>query len=176
MESSPGKRKAEQVGDEAGDTSKRLHETAAYELNATDVLAITNLIHGFLQCLDTGDGAGFARLFAPGAALEVTKAGIVKRGSAELAALCVGLHGRFSRCQHWEGNLLIEAGDVPNTARNRSYWQALEGAERVSMGRHEDTFVRGADGSWLFSARRVVHSWTKSGGFEPIDDTPSSTA
>ena len=118
-DASPNKRKGGTSG--AGGAEKRLHAAGAYELGAADVLAITNLIHGFLLCLDQGDGEGFAALFAPGAALEVTKAGIVKRGAAELSALCVSLHGRFSRCQHWEGNLLIEAGAAPGTARNRSY-------------------------------------------------------
>ena len=148
-----------------GGASKRVHAADVHELGAPDVLAITNLIHRFLQCLDEGDGPGFAALFAPGAQLEVAKAGIVKSGAQQLAALCVGLHGRFSQCQHWEGNCII-VGTSSSSARNSSYWQAIEGAERVSMGRHEDTFVRGADGVWLFAGRRVVHTWTKGGGFE----------
>ena len=147
-------------------------------LDAEDVLQITNLIHRFVQALDSGDTAAFAALFARtggGGTLTVVKPGITRRGRAELEALCAGLHAKFSSCQHWEGNVLIEAASASasasssssggvvegggggqqgvvsravgravgraTTATNRSYWQALDGGERISMGIHDDVFT-----------------------------------
>eukprot|EP00937_MAST-01D_sp_MAST-1D-sp2_P006145 g6145.t1 len=127
--------------------------------------AIVNLIHKFMHALDSGDGGAFAALFAPGAAVEICKLGKTVRGSDELGALCIGLHSKFARCQHWEGNVVVEVSADGESASNRSYWKALEGDAVVSLGRHEDTFQR-EGGRWLFTHRRVVHTWTKGGGFE----------
>ena len=93
---------------------------------------------------------------------------------------CGALHRRFAGCQHWEGNVLIEPGPAGSDGRalsatNRSYWQAVDGARRVSMGVHEDEFVRHADG-WRFARRVVLHTWSADDGdsVPPIGSTADS--
>ena len=53
--------------------------------------------------------------------------------------------------------------------------QAFRGADRISMGKHVDGFVK-KDGEWRFATRRVLHTWTAAGGYEaaPTTQQPST--
>ena len=53
------------------------------------------------------------------------------------------------------------------TATNVSYWQALEGADRVSMGRHVDHLGQLHSGQWVFIDRKIHHTWTKATALLP---------
>jgi hypothetical protein len=129
---------------------------------AAAAFAVTNALNEILLCIDGGDAARFAALFTADGVVEVVLTGTVKTGSAELAALCDFLHGKFSGCTHWEGNVVLKAGPGGEVV-NTSYWQALDGGEVVSTGRHDDVFVE-ADGVWRCRRRVIRHTWTKAGG------------
>ena len=88
---------------------------------------------------------------------------LTPQGPAELSQLCNDLHERFKGVQHWEGNVFVQA--IGETLTNTSYWKAQLGGEVISLGKHEDTF-RFEGGAWRFASRRIVHTWTKAGGFE----------
>ena len=66
-----------------------------------------------MHSIDSDTPEVFATLFADDAVasgLTIVKFGLVKKGADALKGLCTGLHAKFSKCQHWEGNVMITPG------------------------------------------------------------------
>ena len=141
------------------------------ELDYGDVHAITNLLHLSLQHMDNNDPSAFAALFIADGVVDITKLGIRKQGTEALSGLCSGLAAKFARHQHWEGNVVIQGSD--SGATNTSYWKAIFEGRIVSLGRHEDTFVKADGGGWKFSERKIIHAWNEAKGY--FDDEAAAS-
>merc|ERR1711890_123384 len=134
-------------------------------VSAQDAFLIQNSINEMLQCMDLGTEEAalrFANQFTTEGKLHIELTKVTKTGRNELVGLCKFLHEKFSKCTHWEGNVVLTTGNGA-IVKNRSYWKALEGGDVISVGIHEDEFVQ-EQGEWKCRSRIVKHVWTKAGG------------
>jgi hypothetical protein len=109
-------------------------------LTSVDILEITNVLHKFIQCIDSGDAKTFESLFTDDSESELSTLQIFKKKS-ELKSFCLSIHEKFPNSQHFESNILIEEvseGEV----RNTSYWTALQSGTILSYGMHHDLLVK----------------------------------
>eukprot|EP01060_Flectonema_neradi_P030444 TRINITY_DN4430_c0_g1_i1.p1 TRINITY_DN4430_c0_g1~~TRINITY_DN4430_c0_g1_i1.p1 ORF type:complete len:137 (+),score=24.51 TRINITY_DN4430_c0_g1_i1:43-453(+) len=125
-------------------------------LTADDTRQITNLIHGFFQCLDSKDPKGMEALFAKGGGFRLTTLEIDVSGD-NLTGFVEGLNKKFPNAQHWEGNIVLTVDDE-GIVTNKSYWQAQQNGSVVSYGTHHDTIIK-EEGKWVFKHRDIGHSW-----------------
>ena len=122
--------------------------------------AIAALVHRYAECLDAGDLAGVAGLFAD--ASYGAAGGAVRTGSAEVRAAlerAVILHDGAPRTKHVITNLVVEVDDAAGTAAARSYFTVLQATARLPLqpilaGRYHDRFRR-VGGQWRFAERRI---------------------
>lgn len=120
--------------------------------------AITNLLYRYAECIDSGDFAGAAALFAM-ARVKVGDAWL--EGSAPMAALwhkTVRLYPCGTpRTRHVITNPIVEIDEAAGTATCRSYYTVLQATDDLPLqvicaGRYHDAFVR-TDGAWHFATR-----------------------
>lgn len=125
--------------------------------------AIANLIHRYAECVDAGDFASVAELFARGAV--VGPDGRESRGYEQVLALYRGAARIYpdtgTPCtQHVTTNLIIELEDAGTRARARSYFTVFQALadfplQAIIAGHYEDELVF-ADGDWHFHRRMIV--------------------
>ena len=134
-------------------------------LDAVEVVGVTNTVHSFFHCLDSGDAEGLADLFVAGKGFHLTTMGKRTEGREQLKGFVAMIRERFPQAQHWEGNLVITAHSTDaDKACSRSYWKAQHGDKVVSYGTHVDELQK-VEGKWLFTHRDISHTWTAGGGF-----------
>eukprot|EP00090_Calanus_glacialis_P013947 TRINITY_DN22586_c0_g1_i1.p1 TRINITY_DN22586_c0_g1~~TRINITY_DN22586_c0_g1_i1.p1 ORF type:complete len:144 (-),score=30.99 TRINITY_DN22586_c0_g1_i1:9-440(-) len=130
-------------------------------------LEITNSLNEMLQCMDLGTEEActrFADLFTNDGELQIPFAKVIKRGPEELKSLCKFLHHKFRPSTHWEGNVVLKSLNS-GVISNRSYWQAFQNGQCISIGIHEDVFVQVQEGNaWKCKKRVIKHLWTKETG------------
>jgi len=126
---------------------------------ANDILEIHNCIHGFVQCLDNGDGKGMAQLFTKTGQCEIKKISKTVTGTAGIISFCESLHERFQTVSHFESNIIIKF-QSGKQATNISYWTGIDGDTTVSYGIHKDALVKDDDGHWKFAHRQIEHIWS----------------
>lgn len=124
-----------------------------------DALAITNLLYRYAECMDLGDFAGAAALFAHA---DVTLAGgQVVRGADAMRGIWEGYTKRHANgtpmTKHVVTNPIIEFSADRTRATARSYYTVLQATEIVPLqviasGRYHDSFEN-ADGVWRFVTR-----------------------
>jgi len=128
-------------------------------------LEISSSLHEMLRCMDQGTEEScrrFAELFTETAELRIPLVQVTKKGTAELQNLCKFLHAKFSPCTHWEGNIVLKTCE-DGSISNRSYWQAVKDGECISVGIHEDEFVK-IENLWKCRKRIIRHIWTREAG------------
>jgi len=129
------------------------------------VQAISNVVFRYAELIDQGDFDGAGALFTHGRFRAITPAGIHTVEGAEaitrqLASTVRRYGDGTPRTRHITTNLIIEAGDGPESSTCRSYFtvlQAIEGFHLVPViaGRYQDTFQL-RDGVWWFADRLVM--------------------
>eukprot|EP00004_Rigifila_ramosa_P004131 TRINITY_DN1453_c0_g1_i1.p1 TRINITY_DN1453_c0_g1~~TRINITY_DN1453_c0_g1_i1.p1 ORF type:complete len:128 (-),score=24.29 TRINITY_DN1453_c0_g1_i1:158-541(-) len=103
---------------------------------------ISNLISRFFLHLDSEDFEQFSGLFVPTGTCTVSLMSKTFTGHQELQEFARGIRQRFPNSSHWEANVAIDVDEAAGRAQNTSYWKAVDGAETVSYGKHDDVFVR----------------------------------
>jgi len=124
-----------------------------------DHRAITDLLHRYAECIDTGDLEGLASLFEH-ATYTAEGTGRVLTGRDEVLAAqgVVQLYDGTPRTHHDIGNIVVSVdGD---DATSRCYFTVLHappGSDPrvVLAGRYRDRFER-VEGAWRFT-ERVIH-------------------
>jgi 3-phenylpropionate/cinnamic acid dioxygenase small subunit len=129
------------------------------------VQAISNVVFRYAELIDQGDFDGAGALFTHGRFRAITPAGIhTVEGAAAITHQLASTVRRYGdgtpRTRHITTNLIIEAGEGPETYTCRSYFtvlQAIEGFHLVPViaGRYQDTFQL-RDGVWWFADRLVM--------------------
>ena len=124
--------------------------------------AIANLIYRYAECIDAGDFAAVAELFANGSV--VGPDGRESRGYEQVLALYRGAARIYpdtgTPCtQHVTTNLIIELEDAETRARARSYFTVFQTLadfplQPIIAGRYEDEFVS-REGNWGFHRRTI---------------------
>jgi len=136
------------------------------------IASVTNTLNSVMIAMDSDDdGSNFAAHFTDDASIEVVLTGKTFRGAGEIAGFARFVHAKYPTAKHWEGNIALSSWaseSVPQSVRNKSYWQALEGGSSVSMGLHDDFLVAEKDlaGTWFWKIQKrlIVHTWTKDKG------------
>jgi len=126
------------------------------ELNANDILEITNLIHNYFQYIDFNNPCKFAyELFSSSPTFSFPYRKIHLYSREDLEKLCKSLHEKFPTTTHWEGNIVIENTSTKEikSATNSSYWKAIREGVIISNGFHFDKFEQQQDGKWVFQER-----------------------
>jgi uncharacterized protein (TIGR02246 family) len=130
---------------------------------------IWGLITDFRRCVDTGDFAGFAALFAEEGEL-LTNLGPPAKGPAEIEALLEQTLERSEESQrtfHHVTNSKIDVdGDRATAQSNWSFIQRndQDGPVMVFAGHYDDVFTR-ESGEWKFLRRAVYMDMP----FNPFD-------
>ena len=124
-----------------------------------DAIHIANLLYRYAECIDTGDLAGAADLFAKA---RVTLAGDSEvTGAAPMLALWEGHVRRYENgtpmTKHVITNPIIEIDEAAGTATCRSYYTVLQATpdlplQVICAGRYHDTFAIDESG-WHYTAR-----------------------
>lgn len=124
-----------------------------------DATAITNILHRYAECIDSGDFAGAASIFR--------RATVKAGGGAELVgAEAMEAHWQrwvrvypcgTPRTKHVVTNVIIEFGDDGTTAATRSYYTVFQATDVLPLqpicsGRYHDTFAKDA-GGWYLTSR-----------------------
>lgn len=125
--------------------------------------AIANLVYRYAECVDDGDFAGVAALFAGGCV--VGPDGQAFHGFDEVLALYSGAARIYSdtgtpNTQHVTSNLIIECDDNQHSAVARSYFTVFQAVEDFALqpiitGRYRDEF-RFRAGEWSFHRREIT--------------------
>lgn len=127
--------------------------------------AIARLVYGYAGRLDAGDLPGMAALFAAGQLRTASGDGATFSGAAEVLAAFDSSVQRFEdgtpATKHVTTNLIVDADEEAGTATARSYFTVLQSRPTLPLqpivaGRYEDSFARGADGSWQFTDRLII--------------------
>lgn len=140
---------------------------------------LMNVLHTFMHCLDSGDADTFVKLFVEDAVVNIQKTHATVEGQDGLKGLCRAIHSMFGPVtMHFEYNCVLrpivhrsDSSKIIQKVNNRSYWQAIKGADVVSAGVHEDilVLVRGngefEKPKWLFQSRDIFHHFTEADGF-----------
>jgi 3-phenylpropionate/cinnamic acid dioxygenase small subunit len=125
---------------------------------------IENLLYRYAECIDAGDFAAVADLFAHA---EITVQGTpgVTRGRREVQALYESTTRRYEpdgtpRTKHVVTNPLVEVDEGTGTASCRSYFTVFQQTEKLPLqpiisGRYRDAFER-VGGAWRFRARHMI--------------------
>lgn len=116
---------------------------------------------------DNRDGETWLALFDEDGRLEVN-GNTLCRGREEMAAYFERARAQPVKRRHWTCNLIVDAGDVADEARFRSYvavYDITDGmaAAPYMLGQYDDLVVK-SSGQWLFKARRLT---TLAGGAKP---------
>jgi 3-phenylpropionate/cinnamic acid dioxygenase small subunit len=129
------------------------------------VQAISNIVFRYAELVDQGDFDGAGALFTHARFRAITPAGIrTVEGADAITHQLSSTVRRYGdgtpRTRHITTNLIVEAGDAPDTMTCRSYFtvlQAIEGFHLVPViaGRYQDTFQL-RDGVWWFADRLVM--------------------
>ncbi len=124
---------------------------------------ITELVYSYAECIDAGDFAGVAELFAEGK-LTFEGSDDVRRGSAEVLALYQATTRRYPdgtpRTKHVTTNVVVHLDRTSMRAAARSYFTVLQAVpgelalQPVVAGRYRDRFARGTSG-WHFTERHI---------------------
>jgi ketosteroid isomerase-like protein len=120
----------------------------------TDEDAIRNTIARFCQCLDSRQFQAWTNTFTPD--------GVFGRLQGRAAILEMILGGELAlqpdlKRQHAVTNSVIEIhGDTADSTSDLTMYDRVgDGPITVRIGRYYDKLARQADGSWLFSQRRL---------------------
>jgi 3-phenylpropionate/cinnamic acid dioxygenase small subunit len=129
------------------------------------VQAISNIVFRYAELVDQGDFDGAGALFTHARFRAITPAGIrTVEGAEAITRQLSSTVRRYGdgtpRTRHITTNLIVEAGDEPDTMTCRSYFtvlQAIEGFHLVPViaGRYQDTF-QFRHGAWWFADRLVM--------------------
>ncbi len=123
-------------------------------LNASDLVAIQQLVSRYNQAVDAGDGTAFADVFTDDGALVTPLRTIA--GHDELEAFPPTFATTVSAPRHITTNMVIEGDGDKATIKAYVQVFTLQGEpprQSVSTcGRYEDSLVR-ADGEWRFTER-----------------------
>jgi 3-phenylpropionate/cinnamic acid dioxygenase small subunit len=125
---------------------------------------IENLLYRYAECIDGGDFAGVADLFAHAEiTVEGTKDGT--RGRDEVQKLYETTTRRYQddgtpKTKHVITNLLIEVDESAGTATCRSYFTVLQQTPALPLqpiitGRYRDSFER-VSGAWRWATRLMI--------------------
>jgi 3-phenylpropionate/cinnamic acid dioxygenase small subunit len=122
---------------------------------------ITNLLHRYAECIDTGDLAGAAALFEH-ARIQVGAEETIDavRLLAIWKSLIVLHPDGTPRTKHVVSNPIIEVDENAGTASCRSYYTVLQQTEEFPLqtivtGRYHDRFDR-IDSQWRYSYRDLT--------------------
>ncbi|MCV7099530.1 nuclear transport factor 2 family protein [Mycobacterium palustre] len=122
---------------------------------------ITNLLYRYAECIDAGDLAGAAALFAH-ARIRIGGAETIDadRLLAIWKSLIVLHPDGTPRTKHVTTNPIIEIDEGAGTASCRSYYTVLQQTDdfplqTIVTGRYHDRFER-VDGRWRFSYRDLT--------------------
>jgi 3-phenylpropionate/cinnamic acid dioxygenase small subunit len=131
-------------------------------MTADDYFAIQNLIYRYCDCIDRGDFAGIAQLFAH-AEIHVPALPAPVRGVAAIEAMYTQFTRVYPqtgtpRTRHVTSNVIIEP-DGANAARSESYVLVHQATEALPLqpiigGRYHDRFAK-VEGAWRFTERRM---------------------
>jgi 3-phenylpropionate/cinnamic acid dioxygenase small subunit len=131
-------------------------------MSQTAETAIANLVYRYAECIDDGDFAGVAGLFAGGCV--VGPDGHEACGFDEVLALYRGAARIYAdtgtpRTQHVTTNLIIELDTGRRAARARSYFTVFQAVadfplQAIIAGRYRDEFQL-RDGEWCFRRREI---------------------
>lgn len=122
-----------------------------------DLHAIGQLRAHYCQALDDGRWDDLVDLFtSDGAFVGLSTA----RGRDELRAFFSGLQqGPLSAWWHFSSNETIDLDGTPARSATGHTWLdqpcVVDGRAHIAAGRYADRMVRGDDGRWRFSERRV---------------------
>ena len=129
------------------------------------IQAITNLVYRYAELVDQGDFDAAGSLFARGTFRALTPEGIRSAAGSDaitrqLSATMRRYGDGTPRTRHLTTNLIVEAGEEPDSAICRSYFtvvQVIEGFHLVPViaGRYHDSF-RVEDDVWRFVDRLVM--------------------
>lgn len=131
-----------------------------------DACAIKNLIYHYADCIDRGDLAAAAGLFARGRILTRDGTGVeqVVEGAAAIGALYTAYTRLYEddgtpHTQHLTSNVIVELEEGGQHARASSYamvFQALEDfpLQPIVGVRYADRFGKN-NGQWYFTERRI---------------------
>jgi uncharacterized protein (TIGR02246 family) len=123
-------------------------------LNASDLVAIQQLVSRYNQAVDSGDGAAFAGVFTDDGAL-VTPVRTIA-GHEELEAFPPTFANTVSAPRHITTNMIIDGEGDKATIKAYVQVFTLQGdppSQQVSTcGRYEDSLVR-TNGEWRFTER-----------------------
>lgn len=124
-----------------------------------DATSITNLLYLYAECMDLGDFAGAARLFAHA---DVTLAGgQIVRGAEAMQAIWEQYTKRHAdgtpMTKHVVTNPIVEFSQDRTHATARSYYTVLQATDAVPLqviaaGRYHDRFEKVGE-RWRFAAR-----------------------
>ena len=145
-------------------------DTTAYFQDASDRLAIRNLVDAYAACADSRDAAGQMALFAEDAHFVVFMDSKLAEPSqelhsrAELAPVFAHLN-TYHATMHFNGQSTVELQG--NRATGLTYCLAhhltvTEGKQQfmVAAIRYRDTFAKTA-GQWLFAERQLLVDWAE---------------
>jgi ketosteroid isomerase-like protein len=126
-------------------------------LDATDTLAIQDLLNRYCYNADYNPPEAMREVFTPDALWEVPAMGLRCEGIEAIIAFFSGSRSANSGARHVISNILVEGeGD---RARASAYLQvvAIDNGQHtiLSFGRYQDELVRTAAG-WRFSHRCVL--------------------
>ena len=131
-------------------------------MSQTAETAIANLVYRYAECMDDGDFAGVATLFAAGCV--VGPDGRESRGFDAVLALYTGAARIYADTgtpltQHVTTNLIIELDPTRQGALARSCFTVFQAAEgfplqAIITGRYRDEFQFRA-GEWRFRRREI---------------------
>ena len=133
-------------------------DLAARVRRLEDLHAIGQLRAHYCQALDDGRWDDLVDLFTPdGAFVGLATA----RGHDELRTFFADLQdGPLSAWWHFSSNETIDLVGTPAHAATGQTWLdqpcVVDGRAHVAAGRYQDRMVRGDDGRWRFSERRVT--------------------
>jgi 3-phenylpropionate/cinnamic acid dioxygenase small subunit len=124
---------------------------------------IENLLYRYAECIDAGDFAAVADLFAHA---EITVEGTpgATRGRRDVQALYESTTRRYEdgtpRTKHVVTNPLVEVDEGAGTASCRSYFTVFQQTGKLPLqpiiaGRYRDAFER-VGGAWRFRARHMI--------------------
>jgi ketosteroid isomerase-like protein len=143
----------------------------------TDRLALRGLAEAYASACDTRDDDAFVALFTPDATLTIDQEG--RRlgafdGPDGLRAATAPLDG-YRATMHFVGNhtCAIDGDRATGTTYCLANHLRPAGGDAVEnlrmVIRYDDTYARGADGRWRFTARDLTILWTEA---VPADVAP----
>ena len=124
-----------------------------------DATLIANLLYRYAECMDTGDFAAAAQLFAR--ARVTMRTDEIKTGSAAMLQVWESFTRRYPdgtpMTKHVITNPIIEIDEEKGTATCRSYYTVLQATpdlplQIICAGRYHDAFAKDNDG-WHYTQR-----------------------